>query len=67
MPADPPTENPDQAGTAPIDLATLTPETSPPTDAADAAPSPEEPVGGTATTAATSWAGASEEELDAEG
>ncbi len=64
MQADPPTENPDQAGTAPIDLTTLAPE-APSTEAAAPA-SPDEPVGGAATTAATSWAGASEEELDAE-
>lgn len=64
-PTENPTENPDHAGTAPIDLATLTPDATPPTDTTPA-PSPDEPIGGPATTAATSWAGASDEELDAE-
>ncbi len=65
MPADIPTENPDQAGTAPIDLATLTPDATPATDTTPASGT-DEPIGGPATTAATSWAGASDEELDAE-
>ena len=64
MPADTPTENPDRAGTAPIDLATLTPEASPPADNEVAATGQDKPVGGMATTAATSWTGASDEELD---
>ena len=64
MPADTPTENLDRAGTAPIDLATLTPEANPATDTTPA-PSSDEPIGGPTTTAATSWAGASDEELDA--
>ncbi len=62
MPADPPAENP---GTAPIDLATLAPE-SPPGDTKAPTPDADEPIGGPATTAATAWTGASDEELDAE-
>ena len=58
----PPTDNPDEAGTAPIDLTRIS--TNPP-QAPDSAgaETPDRTVGGAATIAATSWSGASEDEL----
>ncbi len=74
MMAEPPTENPVPAGTAPVDPTNVAPEIGArrmqegAEAAADAAGAegagPSDPVGGEATVAATSWGGAADEELE---
>ncbi len=66
-----PTDNPDAAGTAPLDPAATVAGTQSETmpgaaddnDANASDPPESKPLGGEATLAATSWAGASDEEL----
>ena len=61
----PPTENPDGAGTAPFDRTNLVPDATPDATADDTRPAVGPgPIGGEATVAASSWGGASDEEME---